>query len=232
MQPQRADTLRGIKLFAGIPPEQFLPLDRRCRFRRLARDAHIVGYQDETTDVYFVVQGRVRVTIFSSAGREVTFRDFAVGDFFGELSAIDAKPRSASVVALGESVVAAMPAPAFRDVLLQYPSVMEAILKRLVGSVRMLSERVLEFSTLAVRNRIHAELLRLARGSGGAGQTATITPLPTHAEIASRVSTHREAVTRELNELARIGLVERQSQSLLIRDVPKLERMLRDVSGA
>jgi CRP/FNR family cyclic AMP-dependent transcriptional regulator len=230
--PHRIDTLRDVELFAGIPPEQLAALDRRCRFRRLARNAHVVAYQDATTDVFFVTEGRVRVTIFSAAGREVTFRDFAAGEFFGELAAIDGKPRSASVVALTQAVVAAMPAATFRDVLRQYHSVTEAILKRLAGSVRMLSERVLEFSTLAVRSRIQAELLRLARGGAGAGREAVIAPLPTHAEIASRVSTHREAVTRELNELARIGLVERRGRSLVVRDVERLEKLLHEPGGA
>ena len=65
------------------------------------------------------------------------------------------------------------------------------------------------FSTLAVSNRIQAELLRLASLAPRAGKSARIAPAPTHTDIASRVSTHREAVTRELNRLSRAGLIER-----------------------
>ena len=49
--------------------------------------------------------------------------------------------------------------------------------------------------------------------------------MPTHADIASRVSTHREAVTRELIDFARAGLVERRSGALIIRDVSRLARL-------
>ena len=75
--------------------------------------------------------------------------------------------------------------------------------------IRALTTRVYEFSTLAVKNRIQAELLRLARLASGDGKRARVAPAPTHSEIASRVATHREAVTRELNRLARLGLIER-----------------------
>ncbi|HET6518986.1 MAG TPA: helix-turn-helix domain-containing protein, partial [Geminicoccaceae bacterium] len=63
------------------------------------------------------------------------------------------------------------------------------------------------------------------------GNRAVIAPAPTHAEIASRVSTHREAVSRELSELARAGLVERRNGALLIRDVERLGRMVDEVRG-
>jgi CRP/FNR family transcriptional regulator, cyclic AMP receptor protein len=109
------------------------------------------------------------------------------------------------------------------------------MLKRLVANIRRLTARVFEFSTLAVRNRIHAELLRLARSSckdePGGAQSVTITPVPTHSDIASRVSTHREAVTRELNELARIGMIERRGNDLIVRNIQELERLVAEADG-
>ena len=56
-------------------------------------------------------------------------------------------------------------------------------------------------------------------------------PPPTHADIASRVSTHREAVTRELNRLSRIGMIERQPGILIVRDVERLAEVLDEMTG-
>ena len=61
--------------------------------------------------------------------------------------------------------------------------------------------------------------------------TAIISPIPTHAQIASFISTHREAITRELNDLARAGLIEKHTGKLVIRDVAELMRMLSEVVG-
>jgi CRP-like cAMP-binding protein len=96
------------------------------------------------------------------------------------------------------------------------------LLEHFVGEIRELTTRVYEFSTLAVRYRIQAELLRLARLAGSEGKTARIVPAPTHEEIASRTSTHREAVTRELNRLAKMGVLDQLNRELWIRDIDRL----------
>ena len=223
--------LAGIRALRGLSPADLTALAQRCRWCRYHAKQEIFGYQDEARDVYFIADGIVRVTIYSFSGREVAFRDLAAGDSFGELAVIDGGPRSASVVALTDTLIAALSAEAFWGVVRTHPSVAEATLKRLACLVRQLSDRVVEFSTLGVSNRIHAELLRLARDHHRDGNRAVIAPAPTHAEIASRVSTHREAVSRELSELARAGLVERRNGALLIRDVERLGRMVDEVRG-
>ncbi len=225
------ETLGGIELFKSLPSPDIAALVKRCQWRRYAAGQEIVGHQDDTKDVYFIVTGAVRVTVFSLSGKEVAFRDMRAGQSFGELAAIDGGPRSANVAALAGSLIASMPANVFTQTLHAHPEVAGAVMRQLTRLVRRLSERVFEVSALAVRNRIHAELLRLARRNMRDDNTAQISPAPTHADIASRVSTHREAVTREFNALTRAGLIGRQSGALVIRDVAALARMVEEVLG-
>jgi CRP-like cAMP-binding protein len=179
--------------------------------------------------VHFIIAGRVRVNLYSPDGQDVTFRNLGPGDIVGELAALDEAPRSANVIAMEPTGTASLKSDDFALVLRDHPEVAAATLRRLVRLVRALTERVYEFSTLAVRNRIHAELLRLCRGGVMSRNAARIDPAPTHAEIASRISTHREAVTRELAELVRAGLLERDGQALVVRDVARLVRMVEAV---
>ena len=119
------------------------------------------------------------------------------------------------------------------QVLREQPEVAAVTLKRLTANVRDLSERVFEFSTLTVNNRIQAELLRLALAHLRDDEApAVIAPAPTHAEIANRVSTHREAVTRELSRLTQAGVIERHSGKLVVLDLPRLRRMVENVLEA
>src|SRR6476661_2111001 len=219
-------TLAGISIFSGLTPKALEELQQRCAWRRYEQGEPVVGYLDSSDDVFFVASGEVGVTIYSVAGQAVSFRTLGAGDIFGEYAALDGGPRSASVEARTTCLIASMSANAFRKLLRTEPAVAEA-----VRNVRALTKRVYEFSTLAVNNRIHAELLRLASLAPREGKGARLNPAPTHAEIASRISTHREAVTRELNRLARIGIIERKSGTLLVRDLDRLAAMLHEMTG-
>lgn len=151
---------------------------------------------------------------------------------FGELTAIDGLARSATAVALKDSLLASLPSSAFLELIHTYPEFCTAILKRLVGQVRRLTERVFDFSTLAVRNRIHAELLRLTHKNKVSENLAIISPAPTHEELANYVSTRREEVSREISVLARQGIIECRGRAWHILDVAKLAHMVKDVRGS
>jgi CRP-like cAMP-binding protein len=226
-----ASTLSGIDLFTDLPGADLAALGKLCRWRRYGAGEQIIGDQDATTEVFFIASGQVRATVYAASGKEVSFRDLGAGKSIGELSSVDGAPRSANVIALSDCVLAAMPAAVFRAVLRDYPDVSARMMAYLVELVRKLSDRVVEYSVLAVANRIHAELLRLARASAAEGNSVALSPAPTHADIASRVATHREAVTRELNVLAGDGLLERRPGALVIADLGALERLVKEGFG-
>jgi CRP/FNR family transcriptional regulator, cyclic AMP receptor protein len=229
--PEPQFTLAGIAIFSALPRNALEAVHRRCSWRRYEPGEPIVDYLDSSDDVFFVASGEASVTIYSVAGQVVSFRNLGAGEIFGEYAAIDGEPRSASVEARTSCLIASMTAKEFRKLLETEPAVAQAVLKGLVRNIRSLTKRVYEFSTLAVNNRIQAELLRLASLAPREGKGARLHPAPTHAELASRVSTHREAVTRELNRLSRIGLIERESGTLIVRDLDGLAAMLYEMTG-
>ncbi len=223
--------LERLAILADLPQEALERIRRRCRWRRYEPGEPIIDYLDASDNVFFITEGEARVTIYSLAGKVVSFRELGAGDVFGEYPAIDDGPRSASVEARTSCVVTSMPAAAFKELLQAEPTVALALLPQLVKTIRSLTTRVYEFSTLAVNNRIQAEVLRLAHLVPGEGKSACIVPAPTHVEIANRISTHREAVTRELNRLSRIGIIERRGGELLVRDIDRLATMVHEATG-
>ncbi len=58
---------------------------------------------------------------------------------------------------------------------------------------------------------------------------ASIDPAPKHVDIASRISTNREQVTKELSAMARQGLIEKRARALVVPDVARLERIVAEV---
>ena len=91
----------GVELFAQLSPAQRDAVAGKCQWRNVSAHSQILGYLDESDDVYFVIEGRVRVAVYSRGGREVSFRDLGEGEFFGEFAALDPAPRSANVIAAG-----------------------------------------------------------------------------------------------------------------------------------
>lgn len=220
------DTLDGIGIFAGLTAEARRALSGRCTWRDFNPHQEIVRHQDESRTVFFLTAGKARATIYSEIGKQVTFRDIISGGIFGELAAIDGKPRSASVEATSRCTVAAMPAELFWDVLKSEPAVMADVLKLLSRQVRELSDKVVDLSTKDVRRRILAELLRIAEPSETEFGNAVLFPAPTNADIAARVATARETANREMNWLMRAGIVQKHGSTLVIPDFEKLRRLV------
>lgn len=223
-------SLANIELLESVPQVDLAALAKRCRWRGYEEGEQVLAHLDAGTDVLFLTEGRLRVALYSASGKEVAFEDLLPGQHFGEMAAIDLKGRSASVFALEPSTVAFLSSKDFMNLMQTHFVIAQRVMRALCRLVRRLDERVFEFSTLTVSNRIHAELLRLAGGEAG-GEVARISPPPRHADIASRVSTHREAVTREMNVLARAGIIRQDREALHILDLPKLSQMVHEVLG-
>jgi CRP/FNR family cyclic AMP-dependent transcriptional regulator len=119
----------------------------------------------------------------------------------------------------------------FWSLLQDHPGVMVKVARMLTATIRSLSERLFELSTLGIQNRVHAEVLRLAREVGIERNAATIDPAPRHDEIAARISTNREQVTKELSAMQRRGLIVKSRRALIVPDVARLEQLVLEVAG-
>ena len=185
----------------------------------------IVAHGDTSRDVFFLLEGRARVTLYSEDGKEIAYRDLAPGDIFGELACIDGRERSASVVAREPTYVAHLPPATFRKLVESHPRLAWTLLEHLSALLRRMTDRVYEFSTLVVRERLILELLRRAEEAGPLRGKVSITPAPTHFELAAQISSHREAVSREMSDLAKRKLIEKRGNSLVLHDLAALEAL-------
>lgn len=203
----------------------------RARLTKARRDQIIISEGSETGEVYLIRSGRVQISLISPHGREVILRDLGADHIFGELSAIDRLPRSANVVALEDCLLAQLKDEEFREFLGAIPQAGLWMSRLLAARIRDLTERAFELATLPVAGRVHKELLRLAAGTGAAGDHVALGSMPTHADLAARIGTHREAVTRELNVLVADGYLLKAGRTMEISSVTRLrslyERMRR-----
>lgn len=223
---RRRPNLDAITLLRDLSPAERDRLASACRWRKVAPRQQVIDSDAETREICFVVSGAVRVVNYSASGREISFADLRAGDTVGELSAIDGEPRSASVFALEETLLASLAPGPFRALIGAHPDVAFKIMLGLARMVRDASRRIMDLSTLGAQNRVHGELLRLAREGKRENDAAIIRPAPPHADIAARVSTTRETVTRVLGDLARDRIVVRRAGALVVLDIEGLAALV------
>ena len=214
-----------IDLFRGVEGLSDRALSEKCNLHRFPKNSPILHKDDPTSDIFFIVEGAVTARSYSAEGKEVSYIDIDEGGLFGEFSAIDGKPRSASVETTQDAVIARMTSAQFRSLIVENPHLGLRIAELLVSKARSLTQRVHEFGTLSVRQRLVNELLRLCEGAEIVDGGCIIEPAPTHYEIASRIATHREAVSRELNALVAAGIIEVGRQKIAVKDIERLRNL-------
>ena len=192
----------------------------------------ILDFDDAGRDIFIILEGGVRVMLRTPAGQELLFGDLGPDAFFGEIAAIDGRPRSASVAALYRSRLAVLPSGPVMEEILASPAASLACMQLLTARLREKDERLLELTVLPVRLRLCAELMRLAtlRGPDGARR---VSPPPTHHEMAARIGTRREVVSREIAQLVASRLISADRRAIRLLAPEALAKAVRDgLNGA
>ena len=217
--------LDDIHLLDDLPADTLRKLESRCRWREYQPNEKIIDRFSDDRDVFFVVDGAVQILNYSYSGREIAFARIRAGGYFGELAAIDGAPRSATVMALDKSLLAAMEPARFNELLSKEAMIAKRIIERMARIIRRCDDRIMDLSTLGAVQRVYLELLRLAQLDAATSTNWVIWPIPTQATIAGRASTSRETVARAMGQLAGEDIIERKHKPLYIRDRDRLEQL-------
>ena len=216
-----SNTLAAHTCFRTLDPDACRLLDRQCLWVKAQAGTWLIDQSANDTDVFFIITGRLRA-VYNTARQDVIFNDMDAGSIFGEMSAFDGAPRAASVLAVTDSLVAKMPARLFVETMFSHRPLGEMVVLTLIQRCRKNSRRVAELGALNVRARVQAELLRLARPDRNDPKRAIIVTPPNQSELAARINTRRETVSREINAMERGGLIERRRGAIVITDALRL----------
>jgi CRP/FNR family cyclic AMP-dependent transcriptional regulator len=180
------------------------------------RNAVIVNEGDDTDAFYVIVSGRVKVYASDDAGREIILGTQSAGDYFGEL-VLDGGPRSASVMTLEPSRLAVIPKHRFRDFLVSHPPFTSQLVERLIARVRDLTGNVKSLALLDVYGRVARLMLDLAVEQNG---NLVIIDKLTQQEIADRVGSSREMISRIFKDLTAGGYISIEKRRITIHRQP------------
>ncbi len=220
------DNLCNIPLFSSLDPKQGEQLAKEFIWKEYDANELVIDIDEETSDVRFVISGLVRIISRLSIGKEVILGEMNPGDFFGELAATDGETRSANVTTLNKSKLCIIPRKTFLKLLTLSPEINLEVMRVLAQRIRTLNMRLAEQSFLQAKHRVYAELLRLSKPRLGYEGQRSISPPPTQRELADRIGTRREVVSRELNALHKQGIFEKTKGALVIKNVAELQKRI------
>ena len=182
----------------------------------------VVYFPDDPCDyVYWVREGRIRVTRVSGDGRELTYRHLTAGDMLGEESLAERPKRNDYAEALEPSTLCLMRTDDFRRVAREEVELAHAVALRLSQRVLELEQTLAETVFNTVRSRVASALLRLSRRDGHRRLSSLNI---THQEVANLVGATRETVTGVLHGLRGEGVLELANRRLRIVDTAALRQ--------
>jgi CRP/FNR family transcriptional regulator len=209
------ELLRSVPLFADLEQGELENFSHVAVARSFPAGTRVFHEGDHSDACYIVREGSFRVTREHSDGRAITLATLGVGDIFGELAMLDGEVRSASVEALTDGELLALPAGEVRALLARHPDITVKLIAALVRRLRTANERISRQSFQTVPSRVAGVLLQLAAEESprsseeaqAAGGEAGVTIRMNQADLAQLAGTSRESVSRFLADLERSGIV-------------------------
>jgi CRP-like cAMP-binding protein len=218
---------RQVPLFRHLPKKHAEIILRDFAIRRANKGEILVAQGEEGTELYIILQGAVRVVLESVEGEEFVLNEMPAGSYFGEVSLIDAEPRSATVVAARDAVLAVLRRERLLDAIRDEPRIALELLRSLAQIVRRSTEREERLAFLDVRERLCRLFLQEAAASGARTADGLLRiARRSHRDLSTRIGSSRESVTKALRALARDGLLREEETALLVspricQDAPK-----------
>lgn len=218
--------LKRAGVFHELSEEDLMTVSQHFRWEEYNSAKHVIHNGDKSTNVFVIVSGSVKVVRFSGNGKEVTYRDITPVEIFGDLGVLTGSKRVADVVTTEPSLIGSIDGTLFLTLLETYPILAHAHMAKLSAAIQNLTDQIFAFATLNVKTRLLIYILRLAQAAASPdANTCNIDPAPSHYEIATRINTHREAVTRNLNLLAKAGLLRLSRNRIDVLDLERLSSM-------
>lgn len=220
--------LKQVSLFQGLTEEQLLLVYDLVALRSY-RSGDFVFSQGEPGDaLFFVVAGRVKISVIASDGREKIIKVMEAGNVFGEVVLFDPGPYPASAQAMDDCQVGALRNEDLYGLLRSQVDLAISLLQLLAKRLKMTQRQLQDLALRDVYTRVAQLLLELAEGEGvklpcGAVQ---LTLRLTREELAQMAATSRETLTRMLSELRQQGIIKVDRNQVVVPSLPRLRELI------
>jgi CRP/FNR family cyclic AMP-dependent transcriptional regulator len=179
---------------------------------------------DAGREIYLVVSGRVRLSVLTAEGRELSFAHAEAGSIFGEIAMLDGGPRSADATAVGKVSALSLSKPALKRLMETQPHVADAAVRFLCSRIREADQQLEAIALYPIEGRLARFFLAAARAKAPGSKEGRVTiELPiSQSELALLIGASRPKVNTALSMLESSGALERNG-SKIVCDIEELQ---------
>lgn len=229
---QRPDDLSGtlaqFEFFKGIRKSELDEIAGLALCHDYPKNNILTYRGDPTGAVFMVLSGRVKTILTNDEGREVIVTLLGPGGLFGLTAAVDGGEQLASAVTVQRSSIARFGGKSFIRWTENSPGARGAVARELARNIRELNQKIEAHALMTTKARLFDTLLEIAGAEGEqepGGDRVSFTR-PTHKELANRIGTSREVVSRLLAELREAEMFEADEGRVIL--VPMSALVLRE----
>lgn len=226
-----ADAMAETEIFRELDRDTRLMIAKEMRPVAFKSGQSIFSRGDPGREMYFIVDGRVRLSILSAEGRELAFAHAGSGAVFGEIAMIDGKARTADATAVAKTNAMSLGHNAMSRLLERSPELAEALLRFVCARLR---EADMQLEGVAL-HRIEVRLARFLLGlceqcpeMADGAETVEVTLGMSQGELALLLGASRPKVNAALMLLEDQGTVRRDGNKIHcevddLRDVAEMD---------
>jgi len=212
-------TLKDIELFEDLDDSSLKDILTVCKISHYEKDNIILFEEDLGNLLFFIVNGKVKISRINEAGKEIILSIIEETDYFGEMSILDGEARSANAVALSDTTVFTINKLNFFSILQKYPKIAINLLKTLTTRLRKADKLIESLSLNNAEHRICNTILTIAENMGTYNnKKVTIEKMPNQEIIANMSGTSRETVSRMFSKLKMENLIVTSRHTLIIEN--------------
>nr|WP_243742305.1 Crp/Fnr family transcriptional regulator [Actinorugispora endophytica] len=228
MVDETNEVLSRAPLFEALDEDGAAALRASITEVRLGRGQTLFSEGEEGDRLYVILSGKVKLTRTAVDGRENLLSVLGPGEMFGELSLFDPGPRTASAVAVTDTVLAGLGHDDLRPFIAQQPEVAVHLLKSLATRLRRTNDVMADLVFTDVPGRVAKALLDLAERFGKEGEDGLhVHHDLTQEELAQLVGASRETVNKALAEFALRGWLRIEAKAVVLLDIERMRRRAR-----
>jgi CRP/FNR family transcriptional regulator, cyclic AMP receptor protein len=191
----------------GFDPRAFLARAGTGKtIERYAKNQKIFSQGDTADTVFFIQEGKVKLTVLSELGKEAVVGIFAEGQFFGEACLEGAEIRTSTSQAMEECLITSISKPAMLGTLNAEPKFSEFFITYLLSRNSRIEDDLIDQLFNSSERRL-ARLLLLLADFGQEGGAAPVAVTLSQETLAEMIGTTRSRVSFFMNKFRKKGFI-------------------------